>query len=77
MQLYRFYGQGMNACFEDCRVLNDVLDEHGDEDWGATLREFYLRRKRNADAIAQLAVNNFLEMRSKVVDEKILTQEKD
>ncbi len=71
-----FYGQGMNACFEDCRVLNDILDEHGDNDWEAILREFYLRRKRNADAIAQLAVNNFLEMRSKVVDEKFLRKKK-
>lgn len=71
-----FYGQGMNAGFEDCRVLNDVLREHGDDDWEAVLREFYLRRKRNADAIAQLAVANFLEMRSKVVDEKFLQKKK-
>ncbi len=71
-----FYGQGMNAGFEDCRVLNDVLEDHGDEDWGAILREFHLRRKRNADAIAQLAVANFLEMRSKVVDEKFLRKKK-
>lgn len=71
-----FYGQGMNACFEDCRVLNDVLEDHGDDDWGGILREFYLRRKRNADAIAELAVANFLEMRSKVVDEKFLRKKK-
>jgi len=71
-----FYGQGMNAGFEDCRVLNDVLREHGDDDWEGVLREFYLRRKRNADAIAQLAVANFLEMRSKVVVEKFLQKKK-
>ena len=67
-----FYGQGMNAGFEDCVVLNEVLDEHGDDDWGDVLREFYLRRKKNTDAIARLAVTNFVEMRSKVVDEKFL-----
>lgn len=67
-----FYGQGMNACFEDCRVLNEVLDDHGDDDWAGVLREFFARRKRNADAIAHLAVSNFLEMRSKVVDEQFL-----
>jgi len=67
-----FYGQGMNACFEDCRVLNEVLDDSGDADWGDVFREFYHRRKPNADAIAELAVMNFLEMRSKVVDEKFL-----
>ncbi|MGE3799936.1 MAG: FAD-dependent oxidoreductase [Candidatus Kapaibacterium sp.] len=71
-----FYGQGMNAGFEDCRVLNDVLNDHEDEDWGEILQEFYLRRKRNTDAIAQLAVSNFLEMRSKVVDEKFLRKKK-
>lgn len=71
-----FYGQGMNAGFEDCRVLNDVLKEHGDDDWENVLREFDLRRKRNADAIARLAVANFLEMRSKVVDEKFLRKKK-
>lgn len=67
-----FYGQGMNAGFEDCYVLNQILDEHGDENWEGILHEFYLRRKRNADAIAYLAVSNFLEMRSKVVDENFL-----
>lgn len=71
-----FYGQGMNAGFEDCRVLNDILREHGDEDWGNVLQEFYKRRKRNGDAIARLAVANFLEMRSKVVDEKFLQKKK-
>ncbi len=71
-----FYGQGMNACFEDCRVLNDVLEEHGDDDWQTVLDEFVRRRKPNADAIAKLAVMNFVEMRSKVVDEKFLRRKK-
>ena len=71
-----FYGQGMNACFEDCRVLNDVLEERGDDAWPDALREFYRRRKPDADAIARLAIMNFVEMRSKVVDEKFLRKKK-
>ncbi len=71
-----FYGQGMNACFEDCRVLNDILEEKGDDAWEETLREYFRRRKPDADAIARLAVMNFLEMRSKVVDEKFLRKKK-
>ena len=71
-----FYGQGMNACFEDCRVLNDILQENGDDAWDETLREYFRRRKPDGDAIARLAVMNFLEMRSKVVDEKFLRKKK-
>lgn len=62
-----FYGQGMNCCFEDCAVLDSLLERHGD-DWHAITRGFFAERKPNADAIARLAVANFLEMRSKVVD---------
>jgi len=62
-----FYGQGMNCCFEDCAVLDGLLDRYGD-DWSVIAREFFALRKPNADAIARLAVANFLEMRSKVVD---------
>ncbi|HVZ38296.1 MAG TPA: NAD(P)/FAD-dependent oxidoreductase [Candidatus Kapabacteria bacterium] len=62
-----FYGQGMNCCFEDCSVLDGLLAEHGD-DWQTVIDRFYELRKPNSDAIARLAVANFLEMRSKVVD---------
>jgi len=70
-----FYGQGMNCCFEDCLVLDGLLDGH-DGDWGETMRKFYELRKPNADAIARLAVANFLEMRSKVVDPHFLRKKK-
>ncbi|MBK8912725.1 MAG: FAD-dependent monooxygenase [Chlorobi bacterium] len=61
-----FYGQGMNCCFEDCFVLDTLLaDSH---DWGSIMPQFYALRKPNADAIARLAVANFFEMRSRVVD---------
>jgi len=70
-----FYGQGMNCCFEDCHVLDGLLGEHGG-DWATIMRRFYELRKPNADAIAELAVENFLEMRSKVVDPHFLRKKK-
>jgi kynurenine 3-monooxygenase len=66
-----FYGQGMNACFEDCVVFDQVLEDLND-DWATALPEFSRRRKPDADAIARLALQNFVEMRSKVVDPKFL-----
>jgi len=70
-----FYGQGMNCGFEDCSVLNRLIDKY-DEDWSAILMEYQLLRKPDADAIADLAVNNFIEMRDKVADPKFLLQKK-
>lgn len=60
-----FYGQGMNAAFEDCRLLMEVLGRHGD-DVPAALDEFQAARKPNTDAIADMALENFIEMRDKV-----------
>lgn len=57
-----FYGQGMNAAFEDCLVLARCLDRHG-RDQGAALAEYQDLRKPNADAIADMALENFVEMR--------------
>jgi kynurenine 3-monooxygenase len=59
-----FYGQGMNAAFEDCAVLNECLQRHG-PNRAAALREYDALRKENADALADLAVENFIEMRDK------------
>ena len=70
-----FYGQGMNCGFEDCVVLNSLIDKY-DEDWSAILQEYQQLRKPDADAIADLAVNNFIEMRDKVADPKFLLQKK-
>lgn len=63
-----FYGQGMNASFEDCRILNELLDKHGTH-WDNVFDEFSKIRKPNADAIAQMAEENFYEMRDAVADE--------
>lgn len=57
-----FYGQGMNASFEDVLVLCESLQRHGG-DRGAALREYHDRRKRHVDVLADLAVANFVEMR--------------
>jgi kynurenine 3-monooxygenase len=65
----------MNCCFEDCFVLDSLLEDRPD-DWGDVMRRFYELRKPNADAIARLAVANFLEMRSKVVDPIFLRKKK-
>lgn len=70
-----FFGQGMNAGFEDCSVLNSLLEKYGDE-WIKILQEFEKIRKPDADAIADLALNNFVEMRDKVADPKFLLQKK-
>jgi kynurenine 3-monooxygenase len=63
-----FYGQGMNASFEDCRVLNQLIGEFG-ADWEKVFDEFCHVRKPNTDAIADMAQENFYEMRDAVADE--------
>ena len=70
-----FYGQGMNAGFEDCRILSDILEEHED-DWLQALDAFQRRRKKDCDAIAELAFLNFTEMRDKVADPEFLLRKK-
>jgi kynurenine 3-monooxygenase len=70
-----FYGQGMNAGFEDCRILNDLLNQHNDN-WDKVLSEFQTLRKPDADAIAQLALDNFIEMRDLVADADFLLRKK-
>lgn len=70
-----FYGQGMIAGFEDCVVMNQLMEKHGD-DWNKILREYEFLRKPDGDAIADLAVGNFIEMRDKTADPKFLLQKK-
>lgn len=70
-----FFGQGMNCGFEDCRVLDELIDRYGD-DWQMILSEYQLSRKPDADAIADLAINNFIEMRDRTADPKFLLQKK-
>ena len=60
-----FFGQGLNAGFEDCRVLAETIDQV-DGDWARALPLFETARKENTDAIATLALENFVEMRDRV-----------
>lgn len=59
-----FFGQGMNCAFEDCSVLNECIDQCG-SDWDRIFASFTEMRKPNADAIADMALENFIEMRDK------------
>ena len=69
-----FYGQGMNCAFEDCVELDNCLEEFGD--WDKAMNEYQKRRKPNADAIADLALQNFIEMRDLVGDKDFLHYKK-
>ena len=77
-----FYGQGMNAGFEDCTVLSSLLSfgkkltMTNEDGWDEILKEYEVRRKPNGDAVAQLALLNFTEMRDKVADHKFLERKK-
>ncbi len=70
-----FYGQGMNCAFEDCTVFNECIDEFG-PDWHRVFAAYEERRKVNADAIADLALENFIEMRDSVADPHFLLTKK-
>ncbi|HXZ58596.1 MAG TPA: NAD(P)/FAD-dependent oxidoreductase [Steroidobacteraceae bacterium] len=65
-----FHGQGMNAAFEDCRVLDELLDSH--QDWEPLFAEFERLRRPNTEAIAQMALENYVEMRDTVLDARFV-----
>jgi kynurenine 3-monooxygenase len=62
-----FYGQGMNCAFEDIRVLDSLIEKHGDN-WEAVYTEYGQLRKANTDAISDMAEENFFEMRDATAD---------
>jgi kynurenine 3-monooxygenase len=70
-----FFGQGINCGFEDCTVLMELLDQHG-ADWNRVFSEFERVRRENTDAIADLAIENFVEMRDRVGDPHFLFRKK-
>jgi kynurenine 3-monooxygenase len=69
-----FYGQGMNSGMEDCTVLDDLLDSAAD--WGSALAEYTRLRKPDGDAILELALRNYVEMRDLTGDPRFLLQKK-
>jgi kynurenine 3-monooxygenase len=70
-----FFGQGMNCGFEDCSVLSSLIKDNT-PDWEGVFRQFEKFRKPNADAIAAMAVENFIEMRDAVADAGFLLRKK-
>ena len=67
--------QGMNASLEDVRIFDEILEKY-DGDWKRIFPEFEKSRKANADAIADLALDNFIEMRDLVDDEDFIQKRK-
>ncbi len=70
-----FFGQGMNCAFEDCTYLLELMDRHG-SDWAGLFAAFEKARKADTDAIADLAIENFVEMRDRVADPRFLFRKK-
>jgi len=70
-----FYGQGMNAAFEDCVVLDECLEKFP-ENHEHAFREYFSRRKENTDALADLAIGNFIEMRDKTASKTFRAKKK-
>jgi kynurenine 3-monooxygenase len=70
-----FFGQGINCGFEDCSCLAGLVDRHG-ADWGRVFEDFEIARKVNTDAIADMALENFVEMRDRVADSQFLFRKK-
>lgn len=70
-----FYGQGMNAAFEDVRLFDELVEQF-DGDWSRILVDYSETRPQNTNAIADLAVDNFYEMQDKVDDADFIQKRK-
>ena len=68
-----FHGQGMNCAFEDCLALDACLEKHG-ADWTTVFAEFEQQRRPDAEAIAAMALENYVEMRDAVRDPRFHLQ---
>ncbi len=68
-----FFGQGMNSAFEDCRILDELLEQYND-DWSRVMPIFYGQRKLNTDAVAELSMGNYHEIHSDIRNPKFLLQ---
>ncbi len=77
-----FYGQGMNASLEDVRIFDELIDEYEEvpsndsQNWEPIFEAFQEKRKENTDAIADLAIDNFYEMRDHVDDVAFIRKRK-
>ena len=70
-----FFGQGMNASFEDCQVLMQCLDDHL-MDWKKVFEKYDEIRKSDGHAIANMAIENYVEMRKSVTEKEYLNKKK-
>jgi len=70
-----FYGQGMNAGFEDCSVMWELMEEYN-EDWGKVFEAYQISRKPNGDAVQELSLDNYYVMRDFVSDPQFLLQKR-
>lgn len=68
-----FYGQGMNCGFEDCRILDEILNQNNDC-LKSSFEEFSKKRKKDGDGVQELSMHNFIVMRDKTADPKFLIQ---
>lgn len=71
-----FFGQGMNCGFEDCNILNGLIEKYGTTSWELIFEKFQKSRKPDTDAISQMAMDNFTEMRDSVSDPKFIIRKK-
>lgn len=71
-----FFGQGMNCGFEDCYILNGLIEKYGTTSWELVFEKFQKGRKPDTDAISQMAMENFTEMRDSVSDPKFIIRKK-
>ena len=71
-----FFGQGMNCGFEDCYILDSLIEKYGTTSWELIFEKFQKIRKPDTDAISRMAMDNFTEMRDSVADPKFLIRKK-
>ena len=71
-----FYGQGMNASFEDCHIFGGLINQQKDFDWHEIFQEFYEIRKKDADSILDLSLDNYKVMRNDVLDDSHIKKQK-
>ncbi len=71
-----FFGQGMNCGFEDCSILNGLIERYGTSSWDMVFEKFQKIRKDDTAAICQMAMDNFIEMRDSVADPKFMLRKK-
>ncbi|MHA7059963.1 FAD-dependent oxidoreductase [Aquimarina sp. M1] len=71
-----FYGQGINAGFEDISILDDIIEEYKGENWQEIFEKYQETRKPSTDAIAELSYRNFVEMSSKTANPNFLLRKK-